>query len=550
MFRPTRCQTSLLESRFLVPPEKRARLERSWAEAFRYRVLPLIDEEPFRACYAEDNGRPNKSIRLLVGLLLLKEADDLTDAAALEALEFNLLWQHALGVTPEEAHVAERTLTYFRRKLMENDRAKAVFEQVTTALMKADGLSAVRQRLDSTHVLSNIAILTRLGLFVETVTHFLRELERTAEPLLAAVSDVLRKRYLEREGYFADAKREVARRRLPVVARDVFELVQLFATDPVASRLGSYAVLKRLLDEQCEVTGEATDAEPVRVREPEEIGGNTLQSPHDPDATYGHKGKGYEVQLAETCVLANPYQVVTTLAVNGAHVSDQHATVPVVEVLAARGLQPETLLADTAYSGGENIVVCAELGTTLLAPVQDPTAPPAPDPFLGEAAPAPEPPTADLGAFTFNATFDAVLTCPAGHAPTEQHVGENAFFATFSAEHCATCPFADTCAARRLASGDRRLRYRDRVAATATRQRLQTTPAFKEQYRLRSGIESTNAELKGRHGAKKLRVRREGRVNLALHLKVLALNVKRAVQHHLDRLLERLGPAPEPLPAP
>lgn len=546
MFRPTRTQTSLLESRFLVPPEKRARLERSWAEAFRLRVLPLIDEEAFRACYCEDNGRPNKSIRLLVGLLLLKEADDLTDAAALEALEFNLLWQHALGVTPEEAHVAERTLNYFRRKLMENDRAKAVFEQVTTALMKADGLSAVRQRLDSTHVLSNIAVLTRLGLFVETVTTFLRELHGISEDLLARVSEPIRKRYLDREGYFADAKREVAKRRLPVVARDLFELVQHFAADKVVSSLGSYALMKRLLDEQCEVSGEA-DEEPVRLREPKEIGGSTLQSPHDPDATYGHKGKGYELQLAETCVDTNPYQVVTTLDVTGAHVSDIHATVGIVEGLAARDLRPETLLADTAYSGGENIVVCAELGTTLLAPVQDPTAEAAPDPFLGEPAPEPEPSTADLGAFTFNATYDQVITCPAGHAPMEQHVGENAFFATFAADRCASCPLADTCPARRLASGERRLRWRDRAAATATRQRIQDTAAFKEEYRDRSGIESTNAELKGRHGAKKLRVRRAPRVSLALHLKVLALNVKRAVQHHLRLLLEQLQPAPTQL---
>ena len=540
MFRETRSQTSLLESRFLVPPEKRARLEKSWADAFRLRVLPLIDEEAFRSCYCEDNGRPNKSIRLIVGVLLLKEADDLTDAAAIESLEFNLLWHHALGVTPEEAHVAERTLNYFRRRLMENGRAKAMFEQMTAALMKADGLSAVRQRLDSTHVLSNIAVLTRLGLFVETVTTFLRELRGISEPI--------RKRYLEREGYFSDAKREVAQRRLPVVARDVFELVRTFEADPLASRLASYALLKRLLDEQCEVTGETIEA-PVRLREPKEIGGNTLQSPHDPDATYGHKGKGYELQLAETCVADNPYQVVTAMAVNGAHVSDQHATVPIVEDLATRNLRPDTLLADTAYSGGENIVVCAELGTELLAPVQDPGASQSADPFLGEPTPAPHLSAADLGAFTFNATFDRVLTCPAGHAPDEQHIGENAFFATFSAERCATCPLADGCAARRLASGEHRLRWRDRAAATATRQRVQQTAAFKKAYRLRSGIESTNAELKGRHGAKKLRVRGEDRVTLALYLKTMALNIKRAVRHHVRVLLDRLGGGPRCIPA-
>ena len=44
-----------------------------------------------------------------------------------------------------------------------------MFEGITRGLAEADGLLLGRQRLDSTHVVPNIAILTRLGLFVETV---------------------------------------------------------------------------------------------------------------------------------------------------------------------------------------------------------------------------------------------------------------------------------------------------------------------------------------------------------------------------------------------
>jgi hypothetical protein len=49
----------------------------------------------------------------------------------------------------------------------------------------------------------------------------------------------------------------------------------------------------------------------------------SLQSPSDPDATYGHKGEGYEVQLTETCSEENGFQVVTAVSVNGANESDQ-----------------------------------------------------------------------------------------------------------------------------------------------------------------------------------------------------------------------------------
>jgi hypothetical protein len=551
MFRPTNPQLSLMESQYLVSPAKRARLSKSWAEAFRTRVLPLIDEEAFRECFCADNGRPNKSTRLLVGLHLLKEADDLTDEQLLDALEFNLQWQHALGVEPADAHICEKTLHNFRRLMIGNDRAAAVFVQLTLALMKADGLSAVRQRLDSTHVISNIAVLSRLGLFSETVTHFLRDLRRAAPAKLDWLGEGYGERYLNREGFFADAKRDEAQRRLPVVTRDLYTLVRLFESDPDVIQWHSYLLLVRLINEQCTVADAevlpAVSPDVPAVKEPKEVGGDSLQSPHDPDATYGHKGKGYEVQLAETCVEANPYDVVTAVAVNGANVSDQHATVPIVETLIERGIAPEQAVADTAYSGGANIVACAELGVNLIAPVQDPNKPAPTAPGEARAATAVTPP-AGLGSFVFNAVFDRVTSCPAGNAPLEQHATKLGYEARFLGASCAACPFAATCVSQRRAhTTDRVLAWRSAAAATASRQREQQQQAFKQAYKIRSGIESTNAEFKGRHGARKLRVRGGDRVDLAVHLKALALNAKRAVQYHTGLLRAELGTTPTDL---
>lgn len=611
MFRPTVPQLSLMESKFLVGAKKRERLERSWAEVFRTKILPLIDEEAFRSCFHEDNGRPNKSIRLLVGLHILKEADDLTDEQILDALEFNIQWQHALGVEPSTAHVCEKTLHNFRHRLMESERGRGVLEQVTEAMMKMDGLSAARQRLDSTHVISNIAVLTRLGVFTETVTNFLRDLRKEAPAKLAKVDDGYVKRYLDREGYFADANREQAQRRMPVVAQDLYALVRAFEADATVKEWSSYGLLVRVLADQCDVVGGESELASVVVKEPKTVKGTSLQSPHDPDATYGHKGKGYEAQLVETCVKENPYQVITAVAVNGAHESDQNATVPMVEQLAERGLRPDVLLADTGYGSGENIVQCAEMATELLARVQDPDALARPDrwetpveapgnvmgsssqepavvagpttevPAAAQPAeeakaervtdaacgPAPErepggpeaaaasgaaPVKLDLHAFRYSVTFDLVRSCPAGHAPMQQAPTDSAFFATFDGSKCAVCPFADRCpTSPRAHTEDRTLRWRDTKAATATRQREQQEPAFKEGYKLRSGIESTNAEIKGRHGAGDLRVRGQDRVELAMYLKALALNVKRALQYHTEALREALDVADvAPMAAP
>jgi hypothetical protein len=578
MFRKTDPQRSLLECEFLVPPEKAERLKRSWAEPFRQRVLPLVDEEVFRDAFSETTGRPNKSIRLMLCLHILKEWNNLTDEQVLEQLEFNLLWQHALGITPEEAHTCQKSMHSFRVLLMESRRAQKEFEKITLALSEADGVKLGRQRLDSTHVLSNIAVLTRLGLFVETVTSFLRDLRREDPEAFDSLDEGYARRYLDREGYFSDAKREQARRRLPLVAEDVYALVSYFETDVTVRAMPSFELLMRLFEEQCEVVtddddggddggaGNGTDGGRLRVKtvEPKTVNSDSLQSPHDPDATYGHKGKGYEVQASETCSDDNPYQLVTATSVNGAHESDQHAVVPMLDQLDKSRMKPEEMDADTGYGSGENIVEAARRGVVLLAPVQDPAAPPPTDHFAApvgdevlsqaraESADAcassanvgadtsevePDRPLG-LEAFSFNATFEQVVSCPAGHAPQHQQLAGGQVIAVFSSEHCLGCPMAGRCPTRPLSGGDRQLRRVPATIATETRQHEQQQPAFKERYKKRSGIESTNHELKSRHGLGDLRIRGKPRVVLAVTLKALALNVKRVVQYHVLQMYE------------
>ena len=570
MFVKTDPQRSLLECEFLLPPEKRERLEKSWAAPFRERILPLVDEEVFRDAFCEDNGRPNKSIRLLVCVHILKEWNDLTDEQVLEHLEFNLLWHYALGITAEDAHLCQKTLHNFRVILMGNDRAKQTFEQITRELAKADGLKLGRQRLDSTHVLSNIAVLTRLGLFVETVTHFLRELRKEDPDAFESLDAGYARRYLNREGYFSDAKRAQARRRLPVVAADVYALVSLFETDVTVRALPSFDLLMRLFEEQCEVVtdneggddgeqggGQGGGGLRVKVVEPKTVDSDSLQSPHEPDATYGHKGKGFEVQVSETCDDDNPYQVITGTEVNGAHESDQNAVEPMLDQLEESEMLPEEELADTGYGSGANIVESAQRGVDLHAPVPDPDAPPPTEHFTapvdddfspeagaesaagGASGPADIQDTPiDLAGFTFDATYHEVRQCPQGNAPERQHMAGNQVIATFSVEHCGSCPLSSRCPTRVLSSGERQLRRAPANIATEVRQAEQRSLEFKERYRKRSGIEATNQELKGRHGLGNLRIRGKPRVELAVRLKSLALNVKRATQFHVFQMAQ------------
>jgi hypothetical protein len=253
-----------------------------------------------------------------------------------------------------------------------------------------------------------------------------------------------------------------------------------------------------------------------------------------------------------------------------------------LDQLEAASMKPHEIAADTTYSGGANIVACAQRGVELVAPVRDPNAPARKDALATpveqlsterQAAPtsaamgnvmfllsllATGGPEADLcapggrlslGLFSFDSTCHEVQACPAGHAPSTQHMAGAQLIATFPAATCAGCPLAAFCPTRTLADGQRLLQRAPASIATELRQMEQRQPPFKESYRLRSGIEPTNWELKHPHGLARLRIRGKESVRLAVLLKALALNVKRAVHHHLRKLMLPPEPTPECQPA-
>jgi hypothetical protein len=534
----------------LLPDDKRERLERDWPGEFRRSVLPLINEEIFRDLYCADNGRPNKPVQTIVGVLILKEIEDLTDMQALGALDFDLRWHVALDLEPEEAHLCQKTLHNFRARLVADDRARVLFVDMVRKMLAALGLGTSSQRLDSTHVVSNIARLTRLRLFCETMRVFLKELKRTSKRKYRSVPEKLRRRYVKDDGEdssYDDARSSEARRRIAVCARDTWRLVDRFRKDRVGSKLESFALLKRLLDEQCQMVTERQkpkedDADaregavPVTVMEAREVGSDSMQSPHDPDVTYNaHKGKGCEVQVAETTGNGDKPEIITYADVTRSCESDEKATVPVVDDLAEREIQPDELVADTNYGSTANVIELERRGTELVTPVAGP--------HVAEDADADDEDTKgadaqqiDKGAFDVDVKGERPARCPAGCDAVAETVeaGTGKARLTFAARDCESCPLADRCPARRKKDGTRVLKTTLHDSVLARRRRYQQTEAFRERYAIRAGVEGTNSELKRAHGLGRLRVRGAKRVRFAVRLKALACNVKRMVGYLVD----------------
>ena len=65
-------------------------------------------------------GRPSKDLHVVIGVLLLQQLHDLSDAATVEALAFNMAWHYALDTRSEaDSYFCEKTLRNYRRLFIE-----------------------------------------------------------------------------------------------------------------------------------------------------------------------------------------------------------------------------------------------------------------------------------------------------------------------------------------------------------------------------------------------------------------------------------------------
>ena len=89
--------------------DKRRRLmEQSWAGVFRNHLLVELPVDDLCRHLDERMGRPSKDLHVVIGVLLLQQLHDLSDAETVEALAFNMAWHYALDVRSEATAISVR----------------------------------------------------------------------------------------------------------------------------------------------------------------------------------------------------------------------------------------------------------------------------------------------------------------------------------------------------------------------------------------------------------------------------------------------------------
>jgi hypothetical protein len=346
-------------------------------------------------------------------------------------------------------------------------------------------------------------------------------------------------------------------------------LLECFRENEAVVKSEAYQLLKRLFEEQCELKApkgsgsersdkgdedkdgngdgdrpiisssepealssetdvtEEEDSETVKVKRSPK-GGNTLQSAYDPDASYGHKGQGYSVHIAETCNNADSPEIITGYEVHGAARSDVGKASDMLNRLAEANRSPEKTYADGGYPTAESAYdIIERRGVELIAPVNR-------GPMGAEV----------MGRDRFEFDDDGhVVRCPEGHSAINHkklsnNSTERTLHAIFDGNICRQCPQLETCPVRapnhrkkgespRKTTGNFRLEITPELRLRDDMLRKQQTPEWKDDYKIRSGVEATMSELKRGHGMGKLRVRGLARVHFAVVCKVTACNIKR-----------------------
>jgi hypothetical protein len=344
-------------------------------------------------------------------------------------------------------------------KMNSSGMIERIFDANLLSLIDKFNVNTQYQRLDSTHIKSNMKQGTRLGLLVATITKFLKALSRVDNE--ASTESPWNRGRNTPTGTASPPTTLSARipttpgSPCPKRPKTFVSLSSGSSPRENVARLEEYKLMVRVFGEQCVVKEPASgsDLEPtVAVKDPKEVVCDGARQPSDPDAGYsGHKGKGYQAQICETFAPdADPNDKPLNLAahVNPRTASGQDCDAPelVIEVLAAKNIPPGTPEADTSYGRDANHVFAMKNGVNLISPaaggnskkdeeadtpeafvlgIRDFIQPesagrehladlePCPEETAAEAASSRLPNLSDFG----STDLGVILTCPMGHAP-------------------------------------------------------------------------------------------------------------------------------------
>ncbi len=491
---------------------------------FRDQIRPVLEEKrsALDAMYDPAIGRPEIDPVLLTGITMLQFMERLPDRQTIDRCRFDVRWRLALGLRADADSVDASLLCRFRARMAEHAQARLVMDAGIEAMRRNGYLGRRRAvRIDSTHVLGQLAAVSRLACVRETIRLGLSFLANWGnvsdwEPWLT--------RYADRNP--ADLRKASAthlRTTMVQAGKDLREiLARTNALGKVVCEAEPVQLLRRVFQEQFETdaTGELTQ----RKTTPSDA----VRNPHDPEAQWSKKRStewvGYKLQVAETA----PEQprprgeptdaVITAMEIQPAITSDQNSIPPVLKAHEALvGEPPETVFADAGYINAPALEYAETAGYELCGPAAAP-------PHSGTR----------FGSDSFAVDIsNRTAVCPNGKTSCEcDRIAESGrqtvyYYFAWSRSDCAACPLASRCLSKRKFDPRRTLQVGEKHMIVQARRQLCHSPEYQQRMRRRNGIEGTQSECVRGYGARRCRYRGLARTSLQMQFVGAACNLRR-----------------------
>ena len=489
----------------------------------------------FPAC-----GQPGLSPWRLALVTIMQFRENLADRQAAEAVRARIDWKYLLSLELTDPGFDFSVLSEFRDRLLTGGAEDLLLDKLlercrTLGLLKARG----QQRMDSTHVLAAIRVLSRLELVAETLRAALNELATVVPDWLQGLAPL---EWYERYGKRIEdtrlprekAAREAYARTVGEDGFRVLDAVERPEAPEAVQALPSIATLRRTWQrhyartEGTETPTSKRSGPRVRFKANRDLprAAEGIESPYDPDARYRHKRDtqwtGYMVHVSETCEPTAPH-LLTQVHTTAATVHEAQCTVPIQQALVQKALPPSEHLVDAAYISADLLVTSqAQHGITLRGPTR----------------PSPGWQAQVKGGYTVD-QFEVDwaqqrVRCPQGKWSTEwwdhgSKTSGRTIFVEFAREDCLACPARAVCTRAQQQGRRVGLPPQAQYEALRTARTWYGSTEGKEVYKRRAGVEGTLSQGVRAFGLRWARYRGLAKTHLQHIATAAAMNVDRLV---------------------
>jgi hypothetical protein len=416
--------------------------------------------------------------------LLLKTIYTVSDVDVVERSRYDMSFKYFLEMSPEEDVIDPSSLTKFRKlRLKDADLLNLLISKTVSIAIEKGIIRSRSIIVDATHSFSRSNPYSALEV--------LRERSKLLRKAVYAIDEDV-KDLMPKKNDSDDLAKELAYSR---------ELEKHIESDQTLSAIPAVKEKLNLLKETIADTEEHY----------------TISK--DKDAKTGHKSAdssffGYKTHLAMT-----EERIITAAVVTSGEKGDGQELPKLLEISKDNGINVDTVIGDSAYSGKENLALTGEQNIKVVAKL---------NPSIAQGS------RKDEDKFDYNKDA-GMFVCPAGHLAIrkaregKKNVGKNqSYIYFFDVEKCKTCPLKDGC----YKPGAKTRTYAVTIKSTIHQEQqvFQETDYFKEKAKHRYKIEAKNSELKNVHGYD--RATSYGIENMQMQgaLAIFTVNLKRIIK--------------------